>query len=127
MKMSLYTPILIVIVIFSTACNGSKQVKESSSLIALKNTINKLTLDKSCDYSSHCKSIAYGSKPCGGSYKYLIYSIKNTDTAKLAPIIMQHNKLEAENNIRNNAVSDCMMAMPSELTCNMNACEISNH
>lgn len=126
MKLSLYTPIFIVMIMLSTACNGSKQVKKNLSLIELKKTINKLTKDKSCEHTSQCKSTAYGSKPCGGPHKYLIYSTKHTDSVKLLQIIMQHNELEEENNIKNNAVSDCMMAMPSELVCNMKVCEISN-
>lgn len=123
MKLSLYAPTLISVILFSTACNGSKELKEDSSLIDLKQTINTLTKDKSCDSTDQCQSIAYGSKGCGGPHSYLIYSTKNTDSLKLSELVIQHNNLEKQNNIKNNVISNCMMVMPSELVCRARKCQ----
>lgn len=125
MRFSLFTPIFIILILFSTACSRSKNVKEDSTLTELNRTISLLSKDKSCDDINQCKSIAYGDKPCGGPYSYLIYSSKNTDSVKLLEKVKLYNKLERETNIKNNAVSNCMMILPPILVCNITQCDIA--
>ena len=62
-----------------------------------------------------CRTIAFGSKPCGGPRQYLIYSASTTDSAALAAAVARYNALESETNKREGRVSDCMLVAPPDV------------
>lgn len=60
-----------------------------------------------------CRYAGLGSKPCGGPWGYVIYSVSSTDTTALASRLTAYNAFEAEMNTRYGYVSDCSVpAMP---------------
>ncbi|NRA66978.1 MAG: hypothetical protein HRU19_20990 [Pseudobacteriovorax sp.] len=73
--------------------------------------------DKTCDSDEQCKFVGFGSKPCGGSWTYLIYSELTTNTERFSNLVEIYNSLDAENNIRIGLFSDCALALPPKVAC----------
>jgi hypothetical protein len=59
-----------------------------------------------------CREIAFGSKPCGGPWKYLAYSTAVTDSTALAEKVARYNRWEADINEREGRGSDCAFVTP---------------
>lgn len=87
--------------------------KETKVLIGLAN----------CSSDSQCHSMGFGHKPCGGFYKYRIYSDENTNTDQLENKINQYNSLSREFNKKNNIISNCMLLIKPVLICHNNSCQ----
>lgn len=86
----------------------------------IQNYINSF----SCSESAGCGFIAFGSKPCGGPRTYLLFS-NNVDLNKLQKLVKEYNEMDELNNIKTNAVSDCMYQMPpTEVKCINGVCTI---
>lgn len=95
---------------------------ESQNLLTLKAEIESLAASSVCNESTECKFIAFGSKPCGGPWSYLIYTT-SIDTQELETKVSQYNQLEAIFNARWGVVSDCALAAePSDVICENNVC-----
>lgn len=104
--------------LFCAACTA----QAGDELDMLSSTITKMTANLDCDNSSHCKSIGYGDKPCGGFNSYLPYSTKSTDEASLIEKVNRFNLLDRKRNQENNAVSDCMMLIETPYRCENKIC-----
>ena len=92
----------------------------------LKLEIDALIDTASCTESAECLSIAFGSKPCGGPWSYLVYST-SIDTDLLTSLVADYNNLEEAYNNNCDVVSDCMfVSPPSELSCEDGKCAIVN-
>ena len=75
-----------------------------------------------CKDEFECRYIAYGSKPCGGPWSYLIYST-SIDTLELQTLVADYNESENNYNITCGAVSDCSVPQPpTGFTCEDNLC-----
>ena len=91
-------------------------------MIALKIEIESLANASVCNESTECKFIAFGSKPCGGPWSYLIYST-SIDTNKLEVMVEDYNQKEADYNQKYGVGSDCSVALPpTSITCENNTC-----
>lgn len=66
-----------------------------------------------CDASVGCDFLAFGSKPCGGPWEYLVFS-NAVDLNYLTTKVNNYNELENQYNIETGAVSDCMAVLPPE-------------
>lgn len=64
-----------------------------------------------CNDNFECRYIAFGSKPCGGAWEYLIYTT-SIDTLELTNLVNGFNTMEATYNEECGAISDCMAFMP---------------
>ena len=92
----------------------------------LKNKIDLIIDASVCSENTECKSIAFGSKPCGGPWSYLVY-FTSIDEEKLQQLVSQYNETEALYNINCDAFSDCMfVGPPNELACEDGKCVIVN-
>ena len=78
----------------------------------------------SCENANGCRSIAFGSKPCGGPREYLVYP--NTANQNiLETMVNDYNQMENQHNIQTNAISDCIAVMPpNEIGCVNGVCTI---
>lgn len=95
-----------------------------TELQALKLEIQNYINSIPCDAASGCNFLAFGSKPCGGPWEYLVFS-NNVDLEWLTQKVTTYNELEHQFNLENNVISDCMMAMPPEnLGCLNNQCTV---
>jgi hypothetical protein len=87
-----------------------------------KEIIAYITSDK-CSPGG-CGFMAFGSKPCGGPWKYIVYP-KSIDIEKLTQMVNAYNELQHQYNLQTNAVSDCMFVMPpTEVVCVNGVCVI---
>ena len=69
-----------------------------------------------------CAYIAFGSKPCGGPWSYLVYSI-SIDVDLLKSKVKQYNKMEDEYNRKHGIASDCAIVLPpTSLNCVNDKC-----
>jgi hypothetical protein len=93
----------------------SQKEKEINDFI----TANKCSPD-GCGY------MAFGSKPCGGPWKYIVFP-NSIDKDKLTKMVDAYNELQHQYNLETNAVSDCMAVMPpTEVVCVNGVCTIVN-
>lgn len=120
-------PILFTICLFLMAftCEDnaiSSQETEQEALNASKIAIETLIATSTCNENTTCKFIAFGSKPCGGPWRYLIYST-SINVEKLEKMVEDYNKKEAEFNAKWGAFSDCSFALPpTSVNCENNTC-----
>ncbi|MCO6162141.1 hypothetical protein [Flavobacterium sp. NRK F7] len=79
-----------------------------------------------CDETTGCNFIAFGSKPCGGPWEYLIYS-NAVDEAYLTEMVNTYNQLENSYNSEFEIFSDCAIVNPPEqVGCINGICTIIN-
>jgi hypothetical protein len=83
--------------------NDSQRLKELNRII--EQEIGTATADQ----PSQCKSIAFGSKPCGGPVRYLAYSTTKTNESRLKQLVNEFNGLEKKINEERKMISDCML------------------
>lgn len=84
--------------------------------------VNKLTKDLSCTDSSVCLSAGIGSKPCGGPWRYHVYSSATTDAEKLKAAVADLNAYEAGYNQQEGIMSDCSLAPLANPSCVNSKC-----
>jgi len=113
MKYNTHFLILIFLVVVSCSLGDSNndQQEELSSLNQQKFEIEQLAKSMSCTELTICKSVAFGSKPCGGPWIYLAYN-SEIDEALLLNKVARYNANEAFYNSKWNIQSDCAVATP---------------
>ena len=62
-----------------------------------------------------CRTIAFGSKPCGGPWEYLVFSTQRTDSTAIASRVDRYNALESQLNNDEGRISDCALPAVPEL------------
>ena len=111
---------------FSTQCEEDirplTQEDEEQELAALKIEIENFANTSVCDGNFECKFIAFGSKPCGGSWSYLVYST-SIDVKELESRVEGYNRKEAIYNAEFGIASDCTITNPPiSINCENNIC-----
>jgi hypothetical protein len=74
------------------------------------------------DRLAQCKHIAFGAKPCGGPWRYLVYSTARTDETRLKKLVSDYNALEKQINVEEGLVSDCSYVTEPELVLEGGVC-----
>lgn len=96
--------------------------EQLASLNELELEIETLIMESVCGDSFECRSIAFGTKPCGGPWRYLTYST-SIDTLRLQSLVQDYNFMEEDYNFNCDVVSDCAVAIPpSGFDCQDNRC-----
>ena len=122
---------LIVLSLFlqSFQCSESNEVANGITSLQLetkKQEINNYINSFSCSESDGCSYIAFGTKPCGGPWSYLLFS-DAVDIVKLQEMVKNYNEINEQYNLQTNAVSDCMYVMPpTEVKCVNGVCTVIN-
>ena len=80
---------------------------DRAKLEKMRQDIDTLVGDAAGASIADCRSAAIGSKPCGGPWAYIVYSVSSTDPTDLASRLAEHNAFEAEMNRLYGYVSDC--------------------
>jgi hypothetical protein len=88
----------------------------------LNDEVLRLSQPLTCSSDSDCASLAMGSKPCGGPWKYVIYSKKNSKVPALKKKLGDYNKLDQHVNQSQNTMSDCSMLIEPNLACVKSIC-----
>ncbi|GAA4295386.1 hypothetical protein [Aestuariibaculum suncheonense] len=120
-----YLLFLLPLILLSTKCDDDpvlSQDDDLNALTALKAKIETLASASECNETTTCKYIAFGSKPCGGPWGYLIYST-SIDVEILEEQVKTYNQMEADYNKKWGIFSDCMLVSPpKEVRCENNTC-----
>lgn len=116
----------ILMLLQSFQCEEKAEVTTSQQeLLQLKTEILAYINTFTCDENIGCNYLAFGSKPCGGPWEYLVFS-NAVDLEFLTQKVTEYNELENQFNIETGAASDCMFVMPPEnLSCINNQCAIT--
>ncbi len=64
---------------------------------------------------AECRSLAFGSKPCGGPWSYLVYSSTDSDESHLLNLVQRYNDVELDLNNFENRGSDCSVPIKPNL------------
>jgi len=95
-------------------CANNTENNQETDLLVLENLkveIDLLINQGDCSVNTSCDYIAFGSKPCGGAWTYLVYS-SSIDIELLKDMVAAYNEKEAAFNIKWERVSDCMAVQP---------------
>ena len=113
--------------VFVVACtledeNPADCENTAAYLQDLKFSIEDFAAQSVCGENFECRSIAFGSKSCGGPWSYLVYST-SIDTLELINLVNEYNALELRFNLNCGAVSDCSIPnAPIGFNCQNNLC-----
>jgi hypothetical protein len=114
-----------VALIFMIGCtdDDSEQIKVREQRMAvISSEVEAVIANKACNGADDCASIAWGSKPCGGPWGYLVYAPGITDETRLETLVNEYNQLQSELNQLTGAGSDCALVVEPELECADNVC-----
>jgi hypothetical protein len=95
---------------------------DDQKLEQLGKEIQDFAKNKTCAGGDDCKTMAMGSKACGGPTSYIIYALSKTDEKQLSEKVKQYTDLEKELNIKYNRVSDCSLLIPPTVDCLNGVC-----
>ena len=83
----------------------------------LNDEVLRLSQPLTCKADTDCASLAMGSKPCGGPWKFVLYSKKNTKLSSLKKKLADYNKLDQKVNESQQLMSDCSVTLEPEPKC----------
>jgi len=92
---------------------------------ALWKKIQDANADTSCDTQSQCHTIGVGSKACGGPERYMAWSSKNNDGAKLKTLVEQHSAARRADDQRQQMMSTCSLVSDPGATCRAGQCTLN--
>jgi hypothetical protein len=95
---------------------------EDQQLVQLAKDIEEFAKNKACTGGDNCRTMAMGSKACGGPTSYIIYSLSKTDEKLLSEKIKQYTDFQKELNITYNRTSDCLFLSPPTVDCLNGVC-----
>lgn len=105
----------------ASANDPNTQLKERTNLFEEKAAIQDLVFNTTCTGDDACEYIAFGSKPCGGPWFYLVYN--NAIETEIKTRVAAYNKKEKAFNEKYGISSDCaMVAPPSQIKCENGHC-----
>lgn len=93
---------------------GDQRTEEGdrARLMEMRREIDALIGDAEGASIADCRYASLGSKPCGGPWEYIVYSVASTDTRALVERLTAYDAFEAEMNALYGYVSDC--SIPNE-------------
>lgn len=94
----------------------------TSASTALWQQIQAETANNSCDGPQQCQSIGVGSKACGGPERYLAWSSKQGDGARLKQLVARHAAARREEDLRDGMMSTCSVVSDPGATCEAGRC-----
>lgn len=75
-----------------------------------------------CAGNGECRYIAFGDKPCGGPWSYIVYSTANVDEAALRRVVDWYNAWNGVLNRRYSTISDCSIPPVPAPGCMLGKC-----
>lgn len=125
---------VILLLLAGTACSGSSAhaappapplpaaagVAPDSLLRQIQEAIG----DAACDSASQCRTVAIGSKACGGPERYLAWSSARTDGARLAGLVSQYAAARRLDDEKSGLMSTCEQVIDPGATCRQQRCAL---
>lgn len=119
--------ILMLLLLFQSIQCADTNLSDKVTLAQLEvknQEINTYINSFGCSESIGCNYIAFGSKPCGGPRKFLVFS-NSVNLAHLQEMVSNYNELDHLHNIQTNAISDCSAPSPPiEISCVNGVCTV---
>lgn len=75
-----------------------------------------------CETDAQCHSIGIGAKACGGPERYLAWSDKNSDGARLRALVAEHAQARRAADAKAGMMSTCSMVMDPGAACSAGQC-----
>jgi len=75
-----------------------------------------------CSSTAECRSIAVGAKACGGPERYLAWSTRSSNEARLSERVAAYNAAREADNQQAGRISNCMMLMDPGAVCEAGRC-----
>jgi len=101
---------------------GGTEAEDRARLDRLKREIDEVIGTPACSGEGACRSIAFGDKPCGGPWMYLVYSISSTDVGLLVGKVNAYNAFNRVLNGRHDWCSDCLFVGEPQIGCRKGVC-----
>ena len=117
--------LLLAALVLLPACNGTDERDEAANVVrleAMKQEILDLVGVAACEGDADCRFIALGDKPCGGPWRYLVYSVTTVDTVTLATKVAAYNAFNRQLNEKYGWKSDCSVPAPPNVGCRQGRC-----
>ncbi len=92
-------------------------IEDLAQLEMMKAEILDFIGEPSCSQVSECAAIAFGSKPCGGPWTYLVYSKTTVDAEDLQDMVDEYNAFNDIVNRRHRIWSNCAFVGAPTLEC----------
>ena len=90
----------------------SRPAAESQPLDSLRATVLQLIGEPMATSVAQCRLTAFGAKPCGGPWAYLVYSTDVTDSTELVRAVAAYTSRESQLNQELGRASDCQLVTP---------------
>lgn len=125
--MKVFSTILLIVLLF--ACKEEKEQPTAADLSNQMEVINneiEAMISTSCTTSSQCMASAFGAKPCGGPWKYILHST-DIDLQKLNTLLGEYYELNVQYNEVSGIGSFCDFVTKPDVECVSGTCqEVSN-
>lgn len=108
-----------VILLLIPGCLLDKNSKEDDlrKLAEMRDVIELMVENPVCSDSADCAYIGLGSKPCGGPWRYIIYSKATVNEEALEQRVAEYNEFERIINRRYGLISDCSIPNLPRIGC----------
>ena len=106
----------------TTAECSTRDRSDRERLRDLKRAIDVEIGEPRADSIAQCKYIAFGAKPCGGPWTFLVYSTARTDESKLQRLVGEYNTLQKKINAEERLGSDCSVPTEPKLVLENGVC-----
>ena len=103
-----------------------RAAEPSPATAALAKQIEAAIGEPRCETSTECRALAFGNRPCGGPERYLPYSIRTTDPARLEALAARHAAARKADDRASGAMSTCIALLPPEAVCKAQRCVLQN-
>lgn len=108
---ALASAVILLLIAVAAGCRLTGPERGDSELDTIEKQIADLIGAAPAKQESACKTIAFGSKPCGGPWRFLVYSSEYTDEARLTQLVTTYNELQDRLNRERGVMSDCSIAV----------------
>ncbi|MGH7823170.1 MAG: hypothetical protein ACREQ9_25710 [Candidatus Binatia bacterium] len=105
--------VLPLVIVSSTSTAAGSDLGDR--LAELEAEIRATTGNARAESLEQCRAIAFGDKPCGGPWRYLVYSTVATDVVRLEKLVADYNALDERRNREEGIASDCAFVGPPRL------------
>lgn len=101
-----------------SACqDDASEGEDVARLAAMKEEILRLVGEAACKEPTDCTTIAFGAKPCGGPWEFLVYSKSGVDEDALKELVRRYNDFNDVLNRRYGWSSTCDVAIRPAVGC----------
>jgi len=113
-------------ILAATALASCAQPPAEPESRRLASDLRTLIGPASCTSDSQCRTVAVGSKACGGPGGYWAWSTEGTDAKRLAELAARQAEAEKRETLAAGLRSDCRVVTDPGAACVARRCELAN-